>query len=76
MIHILTTFSATLAAFFLNEKLGEIGRLGCALCLIGAIIITLHAPPDRDIKTVDEIWSYALKPGKYPGHYYSNAPAN
>lgn len=52
-----------LASFLLNEELGHLGRTGCALCLIGSIIIVLHAPPDKEIETVDEILHYAIQPG-------------
>ena len=55
---------AVLASIFLNEELGPLGRIGCAICLIGSVIIVLHAPPDAQIETVDEILSYALQPGQ------------
>lgn len=54
---------AVLAAIFLKEQLGVLGKLGCAICLIGSVIIVLHAPPDKDIETVDEILNYAVQPG-------------
>jgi hypothetical protein len=54
---------AVLAAMFLKEELGPLGRIGCAICLIGSVIIVLHAPPDTDIETVDEILNFALQPG-------------
>jgi len=54
---------AILASFLLNEELGHLGRVGCALCLLGSLIIVLHAPEDKDIKTVDEILHYAMQPG-------------
>ncbi|KAL8779954.1 MAG: hypothetical protein Q9194_001173 [Teloschistes cf. exilis] len=54
---------AVLGASFLKEELGTLGKLGCAMCLIGSVIIVLHAPPDKDIKTVDEILHYAIHPG-------------
>lgn len=55
--------SAVLASFLLNEELGHLGRVGCALCLIGSLIIVLHAPEDKEIDTVDEILRYAMQPG-------------
>lgn len=58
-------FSAVLGAYFLKEELGTLGKLGCAICLIGSVIIVLHAPPDKDIETVDEILNYAIQPGMY-----------
>ncbi|KAF9443476.1 DUF803-domain-containing protein [Macrolepiota fuliginosa MF-IS2] len=54
---------AILASFLLNEELGHLGRLGCTLCLIGSLIIVLHAPEDKPVETVDEILNYALQPG-------------
>lgn len=54
---------AVLAAIFLKEELGTLGKMGCAICLLGSVIIVLHAPPDKEIETVDEILEYAVKPG-------------
>ncbi|KAL9011269.1 MAG: hypothetical protein Q9173_003877 [Seirophora scorigena] len=54
---------AVLGAYFLKEELGTLGKLGCAMCLIGSVIIVLHAPPDKDITTVDEILHLAIHPG-------------
>lgn len=54
---------AVLAAIFLKEELGTLGKMGCAICLMGSVIIVLHAPPDKEIDTVDEILGYATKPG-------------
>lgn len=55
---------AVLGSYFLKEELGILGRLGCAICLIGAVIIVLHAPPDEDIETIETILAYALRPGE------------
>lgn len=54
---------AVLGSYFLAERLGRLGKLGCAICLIGSFIIVLHAPPDKDIRTIDEILHYAINPG-------------
>lgn len=54
---------AVLAAIFLKEELGVLGKMGCAICLMGLVIIVLHAPPDKEIETVDEILNYATQPG-------------
>lgn len=54
---------AVLASIFLKEQLGILGKLGCALCLLGSVIIVLHAPADKEVETVDEILDYALQPG-------------
>lgn len=54
---------AVLGSYFLKEELGTLGKLGCAICLIGSVIIVLHAPPDKEIETIDEILHYAIQPG-------------
>ncbi|WWC86824.1 uncharacterized protein L201_001703 [Kwoniella dendrophila CBS 6074] len=53
---------AILASFLLDEKLGRLGVCGCASCIIGSVIIVLHAPSDKEVETVDEILTYAAKP--------------
>lgn len=55
--------SAILASVFLKEELGHLGRIGCTLCLIGSLVIILHAPESKDVETVDEILQYAIQPG-------------
>jgi hypothetical protein len=55
--------SAILASYLLEEELGHLGRLGCTICLLGSLVIVLHAPADKDIQTVDEILVYAIQPG-------------
>ncbi|KAI2612565.1 DUF803-domain-containing protein [Hypoxylon fragiforme] len=54
---------AVLGSYFLKEELGTLGKLGCAICLLGAVVIVLHAPPDEDIQTIDQILNYAIQPG-------------
>ncbi|KAK4044630.1 magnesium transporter NIPA-domain-containing protein [Parachaetomium inaequale] len=54
---------AVLGSYILKEELGTLGKLGSAICLIGAVIIVLHAPPDEEIETVDQILNYAIQPG-------------
>ncbi|KAH3668204.1 hypothetical protein OGAPHI_001958 [Ogataea philodendri] len=54
---------AVFASIFLKEELGTLGKMGCAICLLGSVIIVLHAPADKEVETVDEILNYAEKPG-------------
>lgn len=77
--------SAILASFLLDEKLGRLGICGCAACIvsktsypraitkhvfqIGSVIIVLHAPSDKEVETVDEILSYAARPGYFSGSF-------
>jgi magnesium transporter len=53
-----------LGAYFLKEELGTLGKLGCAICLLGSVIIVLHAPPDEEIENVGQILDHALRPGQ------------
>lgn len=54
---------AVLGSYFLKERLGTLGKLGCAMCLLGSVVIVLHAPPDKPVERIDEILAYAVKPG-------------
>jgi drug/metabolite transporter (DMT)-like permease len=56
--------SAILAAIFLNEHLNSDGIIGCVLCIIGSIVIILHAPEEVPIESSEVLLSYALKPGE------------
>ncbi|XP_073273114.1 probable magnesium transporter NIPA4 [Primulina huaijiensis] len=54
--------SAVLAHFILREKLHIFGILGCALCVVGSTTIVLHAPQEREIQSVKEVWDLASEP--------------
>jgi len=54
---------AILASLFLGEELGHLGRIGSTLCLLGSLIIVVHAPEDKEVQTVDEILHFAIQPG-------------
>lgn len=54
--------SAALAHSILQEKLHTFGILGCILCVVGSITIALHAPQERDIDSVREVWDLATEP--------------
>ncbi|GKV36024.1 hypothetical protein SLE2022_255580 [Rubroshorea leprosula] len=56
-------FSAVLAHFILKEKLHIFGVLGCVLCVVGSISIVLHAPQEKDIESVKQVWTLATEPG-------------
>ncbi|KNA09369.1 hypothetical protein SOVF_154140 isoform B [Spinacia oleracea] len=55
--------SAVLAHVILKEKLHIFGMLGCVLCVVGSTTIVLHAPPEREIESVIEVWNLATEPG-------------
>ncbi|KAL5047671.1 magnesium transporter [Aspergillus fruticulosus] len=48
-----------MGAYFFIKVLG---KLGCATCLLGSILLLLHAPGDKDIQTIDEILHLSIQP--------------
>ncbi|KAL5188642.1 putative magnesium transporter NIPA7 [Glycine soja] len=54
--------SAVLAHFLLKEKLQKMGMLGCLLCIVGSTVIVLHAPEEKSLSSVQEIWELAIQP--------------
>ncbi|KAH7434170.1 hypothetical protein KP509_06G003900 [Ceratopteris richardii] len=54
--------SAVLAHIMLKERLHIFGMLGCILCVVGSISIVLHAPAEREIESVKEVWTLATEP--------------
>ena len=63
---------AVLGSYFLGEQLGILGRVGCAICLIGSVVIVLHAPPDEPLENIDALLDHALQPSRSRGHLCSN----
>ncbi|RXH92255.1 hypothetical protein DVH24_033151 [Malus domestica] len=53
---------AVLAHIILRERLHIFGVLGCALCVVGSTTIVLHAPQERMIESVTEVWDLAMEP--------------
>ncbi|CAN1731300.1 Probable magnesium transporter NIPA4 [Linum perenne] len=54
--------SAALAHVILGEKLHMFGIVGCILCVMGSTIIVLHAPQERQIHSVIEVFQLATEP--------------
>ncbi|XP_015057075.1 probable magnesium transporter NIPA3 isoform X3 [Solanum pennellii] len=54
--------SAALAHIILGEKLHIFGIVGCVLCVVGSTTIVLHAPQERQIESVKELWDLATEP--------------
>ena len=47
--------SAVMSAYFLNEKLNTIGKIGCFLTAIGSTVMVIHAPKEGEVKNVNEL---------------------
>eukprot|EP00887_Chlorella_sp_A99_P001446 scaffold8.g1446.t1 len=54
---------AILAHYLLGERLNVFGVLGCVLCITGSLAIVLHAPQERPLESVVQVWSLAMQPG-------------
>ncbi|KAK7246284.1 hypothetical protein RIF29_41146 [Crotalaria pallida] len=54
--------NAALAHIILRERLHLFGILGCVLCVVGSTTIVLHAPQEREIESVTEVWDLAMEP--------------
>ncbi|KAK9761238.1 hypothetical protein K7432_014008 [Basidiobolus ranarum] len=54
--------SAILSSIFLKEKLTFVGKIGCAICIVGAVIIVLHAPEQNAPATITAFMQYAISP--------------
>ncbi|OQD87439.1 hypothetical protein PENSOL_c077G02134 [Penicillium solitum] len=57
---------ALMGSYFLREEINVLGKLGCAACLLGSVLLVLHAPGDKEIETVDEILHLAIQPCQQP----------
>lgn len=55
--------SAVLAHFLLKERLQKMGVLGCVTCIVGSVVIVIHAPQEQTLNSVEEIWNLATQPG-------------
>ncbi|KAI3459705.1 hypothetical protein Pfo_016368 [Paulownia fortunei] len=56
-------FSAVLAHCILDERLHMFGVVGCIICLVGSVTIVLHAPLEKVIESVKQVWYLATEPG-------------
>ncbi|PWA43061.1 hypothetical protein CTI12_AA196690 [Artemisia annua] len=54
--------SAVLAHFMLKEKLKRMGVVGCISCIVGSVIVVIHAPEESTPSSVEEIWNLAIEP--------------
>ncbi|KAL2477076.1 putative magnesium transporter NIPA6 [Forsythia ovata] len=54
--------SAILAHFMLKERLRQMGILGCVSCIVGSVVIVIHAPQEHMPTSVQEIWTLATQP--------------
>ncbi|XP_027112065.2 probable magnesium transporter NIPA6 isoform X1 [Coffea eugenioides] len=54
--------SAVLAHFILKERLRRMGVVGCVSCVVGSVVIVIHAPQEQTPSSVQQIWNLAIQP--------------
>ncbi|KAF9156097.1 hypothetical protein BG015_007274 [Linnemannia schmuckeri] len=54
---------AVLSSMVLKEKLTLHGKIGCALCIVGAVVIVLHAPAQAAVTDINEFKHFVIQPG-------------
>lgn len=52
-----------LSAIFLKERLSFVGKLGCAICIVGSVIIPLNAPTQSAVADIQQMQHYVITPG-------------
>ncbi|XP_037543687.1 magnesium transporter NIPA4 [Nematolebias whitei] len=55
--------SAVLSSYLLGEVLNLVGKLGCFLCVLGSVLLVIHAPQEQEVKSLQEMAKKLLEPG-------------
>lgn len=57
-------FSAVLSSYLLGETLNILGKLGCLLCLLGSVLLVIHAPQEQEVTSLQDMTNKLLEPGE------------
>ncbi|KAF7841150.1 putative magnesium transporter NIPA6 [Senna tora] len=49
-------------SIIVREQLQKMGILGCISCIVGSVVIVIHAPQEQTPNSVQEIWDLATQP--------------
>ncbi|XP_053187183.1 magnesium transporter NIPA4 [Scomber japonicus] len=55
--------SAVLSSYLLGEVLNVVGKLGCLLCVLGSILLVIHAPQEQEVTSLQDMANKLLEPG-------------
>ncbi|XP_053321643.1 magnesium transporter NIPA4 [Spea bombifrons] len=55
--------SAVLSSYLLGEHLNLLGKLGCALSILGSTVMVIHAPEEQEVTTLEDMTSKLQDPG-------------
>lgn len=49
----------------MNEQLNLIGKVGCAMCLVGSTVVVLHSPKEQEVERIEDLLEKIKDPGIY-----------
>ncbi|XP_030602304.1 magnesium transporter NIPA4 isoform X2 [Archocentrus centrarchus] len=55
--------SAVLSSYLLGEVLNVVGKLGCLLCVLGSVLLVIHAPQEQEVTSLQDMTKKILEPG-------------
>jgi uncharacterized membrane protein len=55
--------TTVLSAIFLKERLSFVGKVGCLNCIIGSVVIAMHAPSQSAVSNIQGMKDYVVAPG-------------
>lgn len=55
--------TTVLSAIFLKERLSVVGKVACFLCIVGSVVIVMHAPQESSVADIQEMQHYMIAPG-------------
>lgn len=55
--------TTVLSAIFLKERLSIVGKVACFLCIVGSVVIVLHAPESSSVADIQAMQKYVITPG-------------
>ena len=58
------SISAMLSSYFLDERLNLHGKIGCILCILGSVVIIIHAPHKEEVEDLEEMGKMMRDPSK------------
>ncbi|XP_072001596.1 magnesium transporter NIPA4 [Engystomops pustulosus] len=55
--------SAVMSSYLLGERLNLLGKLGCALCVLGSTVLVIHSPEEQEVTTLEDMTTKLKDPG-------------
>ena len=55
--------TTVLSAIFLKERLSFVGMVGCFNCILGSVVIAMHAPTQSSVGDIQDMKRFVISPG-------------